>query len=701
MRLFFAPIVALMDRLSFFKKFTLIFILFVIPLAASLNYLNKDLGKRVMQKEEQAAGIEYNAAVRALIKDVQQHRGMASSYLNGDDSFKQKLVEKQAVLKQEEETINQLLEKHSETLSAAGEWKEIEKGLDALVGSMGSINASQSFARHSELVAMLLSLTEQVADHTNLMLQDDLEKYYLVDEVTLKLPRISEAMGQGRALGSGIAAKGKMTPEEKEKFAELAQLMQSLKKDAEKGFLAARGNELIQAETEGSYEKAMQSVESLAGKINEEFLSSNEIKIDSQEYFAYATAAIDDVYDLLEKSSALLDEISRKDADKMVEQKERMMASTAIVCALILYLFIGFYQAIINNIRRMRDVATKVAEGDLTLRADIKAKDEIRLIAEALNSMADSFSRMVNNSKVLADNVSGSSKELRGIVEITTESTAEMTKDMLDTSEASAEQFESTREISGAMGHVSESVHLIAQNSMGVAMSSKEMELDVQEGSISMKDLFAKMESVKVFVDESNEIIQSLGERSKSIGQIIDSISAISHQTNILALNAAIEAARAGEYGKGFSVVAEEVKALADQSKKSTDQISNMITNIQKDTLESVDRMHKIKAEVEEGFEEVRNTDKVFKKISNSTEVVSDQIQGISAATEEISASAEEITAQLSEVSNTSARNMRVLKTVADNSNEQLNRVRKIFDLTALLEARAKELDQEICRYKI
>ena len=224
----------------------------------------------------------------------------------------------------------------------------------------------------------------------------------------------------------------------------------------------------------------------------------------------------------------------------MAALKDRLFMAAIIICALILYLFIGFYQAIINNIRIMRNAATQVADGDLTVRANVKARDEMKLIAGALNSMVDAFSQMVNNAKM-----------------------------------------------------------------------------------------------------------------------------------------------------------------LADQSKESTDKVAEIITNIQKDTLISVDRMHKITSEVEEGFEEVISTNMIFKRINDSTDIVVQQIQGISAATEEISASAEEITAQLNEVSNTSKTNMSDLQSVAEDANAQMDRVQTIADLSGDLEIKAKALDNEINRYKI
>ena len=209
------------------------------------------------------------------------------------------------------------------------------------------------------------------------------------------------------------------------------------------------------------------------------------------------------------------------------------------------------------------------------------------------------------------------------------------------------------------------------------------------------------MDKIHGSVDDTAKVIQKLEERSKEIGQIIEVITGISDQTNLLALNAAIEAARAGEHGKGFAVVADEVKNLAEQSKESADKIANLIQQIQHDTTHAVEMMGKGTADVAEGISVVQVTGEGFKRIQQSIDQVTSQIQEISAVSEEMSASVEQVHASVDQVAQIVKEASTNTENIAAASEEQLASMEEITASSNSLSKMAEDLLAQMKQFKM
>lgn len=209
------------------------------------------------------------------------------------------------------------------------------------------------------------------------------------------------------------------------------------------------------------------------------------------------------------------------------------------------------------------------------------------------------------------------------------------------------------------------------------------------------------MDHIHQTVDETGSIISELGEKSAYIGTIVETIKMISDQTNLLALNAAIEAARAGENGRGFSVVAEEVRKLAEQSTQSSAQIEQIIGDIKLNVERAITSMTSEKEVVRSGTLVIEEAQRAFKKIMESTQVVNKQIKEVSLFGHSIADSSRQISLEIEQVAKITQETNAQAEEVASISSEQMNSMQEINAATSELQSAALELQSSSRRFKL
>ncbi len=244
-------------------------------------------------------------------------------------------------------------------------------------------------------------------------------------------------------------------------------------------------------------------------------------------------------------------------------------------------------------------------------------------------------------------------------------------------------------------------IHRIVESAQVVSDSSTNTADEAALGNESIQKAVRQMKAIGSSVETSATMVTQLSERSREIEKIIEVITGIASQTNLLALNAAIEAARAGEHGKGFAVVADEVRKLAELSRVSADQITTLIHEIQHDTEQVVSSMRVGTEEVKAGVAVVQEAGEAFHKISQAIKEVSGQIQEVSSATEQMSASVEEITASVEGMSQFAKASSANSQQVAQVSEEQLAAMEEITASVHSLADMAEELERLVHRFQV
>ncbi|MBI5885562.1 MAG: methyl-accepting chemotaxis protein [Deltaproteobacteria bacterium] len=354
-----------------------------------------------------------------------------------------------------------------------------------------------------------------------------------------------------------------------------------------------------------------------------------------------ANAAINKYKEPIHKLEDTAEKLAVSAAKRMENEERTTEAFVGRVAAIIIVLTIAALGAAIATsyftTRRITrpladgvEMTGMIARGDLTA-SDLRihSNDEVGFLASTLNAMKQSLSGMIGSIITTSGQVASASEELSATV-----------------SQISArveEQSAKAQQVATSASQMSSTITEIAKNAANIAESARTTADVAKEGSGVVNKTVSEVQAIAEMVTHSSRMITSLGERSRQIGEIVVVINEIADQTNLLALNAAIEAARAGEHGRGFAVVADEVKKLAERTTVSTKEIGAMIADIQHETTGAIKSMNESLVRVETGVGLSSQAGKSLAKIVESVGALQTMVEHIAASTEEMSATSGEI----------------------------------------------------------
>lgn len=342
-----------------------------------------------------------------------------------------------------------------------------------------------------------------------------------------------------------------------------------------------------------------------------------------------------------------------------------------------------------------------IAQGDLTQTIHIKSKDEIGRLAHSFDHMKNELSGMIKHVNAAADNVVASSSELAYSAEQMSEVVNQSTVATQEVSTASESLSVAANQNLTALEQITVGIQDIADSSSKVAEETMEVTVAAEQGSQLINDSIEGIHTINQSVQASMKITENMYIRSAEIEKIIGMITDISDQINLLALNAAIEAARAGDAGKGFSVVASEVRNLAEQSASSANQIRALITEMQNGSRQSVEAMAQVFSDVERETVIVNDAGKTFGSILSKIANISANVQSVSATVQEISAGSEEILASTHDTVQSLESTSGHTQNIAASMEEQLASMEEMVATTDTLHELANDLKLEISKFKV
>lgn len=308
-----------------------------------------------------------------------------------------------------------------------------------------------------------------------------------------------------------------------------------------------------------------------------------------------------------------------------------------ILCAMSIGSVFVSKNKLLKPLSNFMDSIGLISRGDLTLNMEVSSKDEIGLLGANMNEMTGNLKQTIQRLSSTTYQMASASEEFSATAN--------------DLNKNSHEQSLQIEQVASAMTEISQTIMDVAKNASNAVSASKDASSIALKGKKSVENTVNSMVEIAETIKETASTIEELGKGSNEIGNIIRVIDDIADQTNLLALNAAIEAARAGEQGRGFAVVADEVRKLAERSSKATREIAEMIKKIQAETERSVSSMNIGVSKVQGGVKLAEEAKEALNTIVEASEKAVDMVQRIAVAAEQQSAAVEEVSQSMNNVS--------------------------------------------------
>jgi len=364
---------------------------------------------------------------------------------------------------------------------------------------------------------------------------------------------------------------------------------------------------------------------------------------------------------------------------------------------------ISFINKILNPLKIVNKALIDISEGNLTAKINESelSNDEIGMIGHTLNLTVNKLRDLIGSVTKSVEDISASSQEMSASADQTAQGAQQTANSTQQLAQGTQNISSNVEHGATAISKMNDNIADISEHAKLVAKLGNDSESNANEGNQYVKKAVGKIDNIKTVVGEISVTISELGKLSSSIEQIVDLIKNIAGQTNLLALNAAIEAARAGEHGKGFAVVADEVKKLATQSAQATDNITEMIKEIQNKTGVAVRTMEKTTQEVDEGVTVVNEAGRALESIIDQVKAANIKIQDITKQIEGISVNSQEVVSMIENVSAVTEETASSAEEISSITEEQTASLEEISASSQTLAKIAESLNKQVSIFKL
>lgn len=403
---------------------------------------------------------------------------------------------------------------------------------------------------------------------------------------------------------------------------------------------------------------------------------------------------------------------STEAAEMMIKTSERdkntftkylvILVGLGLVATIVFTIIImSTYKGIKMFINQFKSLMEQAEKGDLTIKGEIHKKDELGEVTSKFNEFITSIRNLISETKEATETVALSSNEIMKTTDEISNTSQEVANTVSDLAESTSKQIEFAEQSNEKVKVVVEGLKKITTNSIYINKLTNTAIETVNSGASTLKEQIKIMDNTKDSSKKVSEVIWNLSTKSNEIGEVVEFINGITEQINLLSLNAAIEAARAGEAGRGFTVVANEVKKLAELSRESTLKISKLITEIQSDIKKSVEEVSNTNQSIDKQAVALKNTDDSLKKIEISVFEVTQKIKEVTAETEAINNSTSVVEEAIGKIVALIETNASSTEEVAASTEEHTASIEEISASMNVLTDLSNNLEKTIQKFKV
>lgn len=342
-----------------------------------------------------------------------------------------------------------------------------------------------------------------------------------------------------------------------------------------------------------------------------------------------------------------------------------------------------------------------IKKGDFTKMIDSQSHGVFKTVSSMLNSVVSDIKNLIEAFFTLSTSIIRSSRKVSETAQSASDAINEISKTIDEIAKGAQDQAEEAQNGVTAVEKLSEQINFVYESYSGVTKETDRISELNKSGVESVNILQQKSKESSDATEKIFAVVEKLTETTKDIGRFVESIEDIAEQTNLLALNAAIEAARAGEAGKGFAVVAEEVRKLADQSKASTEEINNLMQNIQDESARAMDSMNDMKNVSKQQKIAVEKTGTAFSTIADAINSIIVKIDEVNVAVNKMQNDKSEVISVIENISSVSEQTAAASEEVAATTENQLNFINEMKEAASDLDNLTHQLNDKLKKYKI
>ncbi|MBU0901932.1 MAG: methyl-accepting chemotaxis protein [Gammaproteobacteria bacterium] len=632
------PGVRLLERFSFARKFQLVFVLFALPLGFSLWVIisnNLDRLNAIDHELEGSSALQVMAGVQhALI----QQRTLLSRWKGTEKAAEALLREREADLGTALQALEQPLQSALLSDQARQHVQTLNAGTaDLSVDVLGKLALPDALERYQKNLLALLALREQVATDSGLILDPHLDTYLMMEQLTYTLPRLLEQLGSFASQGYGAVVSQHFTLQSRVLIRDLRRSLdesrsQLLKAQSTLGLEAPRAMQQLQ----GPYDEALQGYEAFLAGIDRDMFEASPMAL-TPEQFVQRIETLQG--QLLGLQAALYQQFAgslgyyrQKAQVAMLE----VVGVFSLLSVLALYVLFCLNASIRRSTAGIIQAAEGLRDGDLRVRMQVHGADDLASIAMALNAAVEQLRGSMQG-------VDQQSQQLGGTVQV-------LNGEARNALASVEQQQAQMSQIAAAATQMAATAQSVAQSCEQAAVEANQTREIASQSNQRSNRTSQSMRQLSSRLGESATTLQQLRTQTEQITRVVDVIKGIAEQTNLLALNAAIEAARAGEQGRGFAVVADEVRSLSQRTQNSTAEIADTVANLHRVVGQSVTQMEEAVRQAEGDVGSVLTMGEDLSAIVESVQLVTDRLAQIATAAEQQAATADEVSGNIQQV---------------------------------------------------